>query len=373
MSKDSIIVFGPNIWSLTNFRMELLMCFKSLNMRVIASAPKSVLKSNDTLIQELEKIGVIYKDVYMKRNSLNPIGDVRTFFSLFKVLVSTKPNRVLSYGIKPVIWSGILANLFNIPHFALITGLGFSFQESSRLRKLLSRLVIFLYKISLSKTKAVIFQNTDNRDVFVNNNIIPFDRTHIVDGSGVNLAQFSQKDPPDEGFVFLCVARLLSEKGLREYATAAKNIKTKYPEVEFNLVGSTDPSPDAIPLKEVKGWSGYINFYGFSNDIRPYINNCHVYVLPSYHEGLSRSILEAMAIGRPIITSNIPGCRETILEGVNGFLVPVKSVDSLSERIEWFINNKKKIKPMGKKSRIIVEERYSVDKVNAQMKKILGL
>jgi glycosyltransferase involved in cell wall biosynthesis len=171
----------------------------------------------------------------------------------------------------------------------------------------------------------------------------------------------------------LCVSRLLSEKGLREYAAAARIVKDKFPDVKFDLVGSEDPSPDAISLEEVSRWSDYVNYNGSTNDVRPYIEECHVYVLPSHHEGLPRSTLEAMSMGRPILTTNAVGCKETVEEGVNGFMVPVGSTIKLAEKMIWYIENEDKIQSMGKESRSIVENKFDVHKVNKEMLRILGV
>ena len=166
---------------------------------------------------------------------------------------------------------------------------------------------------------------------------------------------------------------MLGEKGLREYAAAAKIVKDQFSNIEFDIVGAEDESLDAISIKEVKSWSKYVNYNGSTNDVRPYIKKCHVYVLPSYHEGLPRSSLEAMSIGRPIITTNASGCKETVEEGKNGFMVPVGSSEELANKMIWFIKNKDKIQSMGEHSRLIVENRFDVRSVNKEMMKILEM
>ena len=172
---------------------------------------------------------------------------------------------------------------------------------------------------------------------------------------------------------FLCISRLLTEKGLREYAAAAKIVKKKFPSVVFNLVGAEDTSLDAIPLDEVNRWSDYINYKGSTMDVRSHIKNAHVYVLPSYHEGIPRSTLEAMSMGRAVITTDATGCKETVENGINGFKVSVRSINELAEKMIWFIEHPEQIELMGIESRRIVVEKFDVHKVNKKMLNIMDL
>ena len=191
----------------------------------------------------------------------------------------------------------------------------------------------------------------------------------------VNLIHFKQKSTFPEGCVFLTLGRLLGDKGFREYATAAALVKKRYPDVVFKLVGPNDPSPDSIPVNEVQSWheKGWIEYCGATNDVRPFLEECSVFVLASYHEGMPRTVLEAMSVGRPILTTDVPGCRETVDPGENGFLVPKADAEALAERMIWFIENSDKWKTMGIKSREIAEERFDVRKVNDKLISILGL
>jgi glycosyltransferase involved in cell wall biosynthesis len=289
-----------------------------------------------------------------------------------------RPDLVLCYTIKPVIWGGLAARLTGTKFYALVTGLGFAFQGKSFKRRLLTQLVSFLYRLSLSHATKVIFQNKDNRDVFTGRNIIPVEKTEVVNGSGVDISRFTYQPVafPNEGrYVFLCVARLLGEKGLREFEQASEIVKQKYSNMKCQVVGWTDPSPDGIPIEEVHSWQekGTIEYLGVSDDVRPLIAACHVYVLPSYHEGLPRSTVEAMAMGRPVITTNAVGCKETVEEGVNGFKVRVGNAQALAEKMIWFIEHPEQIEPMGLASRKMAEDKFDVHKVNARMLEIMGL
>ena len=208
---------------------------------------------------------------------------------------------------------------------------------------------------------------------FVDKGIVPISKTYLVNGSGVDIEKFNVEAFPKGSINFLCLSRLLTEKGLREYAAAAKIVKKKFPSVIFNLVGAEDTSPDAIPLDEVNRWSEYINYNGSTMDVQSHIKNAHVYVLPSYHEGIPRSTLEAMSMGRAIITTDATGCKETVENGINGFKVSVRSINELAEKMIWFIEHPEQIELMGIESRRIVVGKFDVHKVNEKMLDIMNL
>ena len=364
-----ILILGTVPNDLLNFRADLIKDFIKQNHDVITASssldPNSIIHMNN--------LGVKYEPIFLNRHSLNAAGDLRTLINLLNLIKKQKPHLVLAHGIKLVIWGGISASIRNVPFFALITGLGFAFQGKTLKRRILTKLVSFLYRIALSKSKAVIFQNKDNRDLFINNGIVPRSKTYIVNGSGVDIKKYSYSKQPDANVSFLLVSRLLGEKGLREYAAAAKIVKDQFPQIKFDLVGAEDESLDAISLEEVHSWKNYVHYNGSTDDVRPFIEKCHVYVLPSYHEGLPRSTLEAMSMGRPILTTDAVGCKETVDEGINGFMVPVGSSKKLAEKMIWFIENREKIKIMGEQSRIIVEKKFDVRIINQEMLKIMGI
>lgn len=366
----SCIVLGTNARSLGSFRGDLIKSLSDKGLHVILSSSQPDSSDLD-VFNHLENIE--YRTIYLERNGLNFYDDIKTLFDISSLIKRAKPRFILAYGVKLVIWGGLSARVAHVPFFALITGLGFAFQGESFRRKILTKLVAFLYKIALKNSKSVIFQNTDNRDVFVSKGIVELSKTHVVNGSGVDLKKYNVENLPRGGIKFLCLSRLLGEKGLREYAQAAKIVKNKFPDAEFNLIGPEDSSPDAILLNEVDVWSGYINYKGSTDDVRPYIKDSHVYVLPSYHEGLPRSTLEAMSMGRPVLTTNAVGCKETVEEGVNGFKVPVKSSEALAKKMIWFIENSGQIEKMGIESRKIAEDKFDVHKVNKEMLKIMEI
>jgi len=367
-----ICIIGALPASLLRFRGELIKSFVSDGHQVVAmSSGASV---DDAL--SIKLLGARYVDYAVQRNGLNPFSDFYTLLNLVKLFAAEKPDLVLAYTIKPVIWGGIAAKIFsNIKFYGLITGLGFAFQKGGLRRNLLATLVVNLYRVSLSNASKIVFQNPDNLQAFVDLKIIHNEKAACVNGSGVDLDYYVTSQVMATGFTFLSIARLLGEKGLREYAAAAKILKKKYPDVVFQLLGPEDPSPDGISISEVNIWqkAGHIEYLGSTNDVRPYINNCSVFVLPSYHEGMPRTVLEAMAVGRPILTTNVPGCKETVVDGENGFLVPAENVEALVDCMERFILNPNLIKTMGRRSREIAEEKYDVHKVNQSILEIMGL
>ncbi|MEZ9747788.1 glycosyltransferase family 4 protein [Vibrio splendidus] len=367
----NVILVGALPASLFNFRGELLKEITKKRLDVLACANNASFEDKKNILS----YGVEYKDVPIERNGLNPVSDLQTLLSLIQTFKMKNPSIVLAYTIKPIIWGGIASRFVgNTPFFAMVTGLGYAFQKGGFKKSLLNFLVKFLYRVALKKAKGVIFQNRDNMQVFIDEGIVPQEKCFLVNGSGVDLSHYQESPLPPKPH-FLLIARLLGDKGIREYVKAAEIVKQQYPEAVFELVGPEDPSPDGIKLDEVNKWvsSGAIEYSGATTDVRPFIENCTIYVLPSYHEGMPRTVLEAMAMGRPILTTNVPGCRETVINGENGWLVEKASVEQLAERMIWFIENQVQWSVMGEKSHIIANEKFDVHKVNVEILKIMGL
>lgn len=370
--KKTVIVIGALPSSLVNFRGDLIKAMVSQGHEVYAMASKA--SADD--VEKVARLGATYIEFPVERNGLNPISDFRTLCALVKVFRRVKPDTVLSYTIKPIIWGGIAARICGVNNFyALVTGLGFAFQKGGLKRNLLTSMVIRLYKLAFGNAKRVIFQNPDNRETFISREIIEDQKAARVHGSGVNLEYFSKTPLPAGPLHFLCVARLLGEKGLREYAEASRKIREKYPEVRCSLLGPEDPSPDGIPLSEVEAWQerGDLDYLGETNDVRSFVMACHIYVLPSYHEGMPRTVLEAMSIGRPVITTDVPGCRETVINNENGFLVEKANANDLFCKMEWFITNPDAWHLMAERSRQLALERYDVNKVNRELLELTNL
>lgn len=362
--------------SLVVFRGSLLEALRNAGLEVHIACPG--LEEDEATRRELEGLGLELHKISMRRTGLNPMADVKTIFSLWRLMRGVSPDYVLAYTIKPVIYGTLAAWLVNTPRrFVLITGLGYAFQNDTgvKSRALLRSLVQRLYAFSLRRSNLAFFQNPDDEALFHRLGIVTGkQRSMVVNGSGIPIDSFSVTPLPAEPR-FLMIARLLGDKGVREFVTAAKRIKEQYPDVQCTLVGWIDENPNSIRQEELDEWveSGAIKYLGRLDDVRPAINECSVYVLPSYREGTPRTVLEAMAMGRAVITTDAPGCRETVSDGDNGFLVPVKSVDALVMAMERFISDPDLAVRMGLRSREIAVEKYDVHKVNDVMLKAMGI
>ncbi len=368
--------------SVLNFRGKLLEAIHQQGFEIHIVAPEVALFKTEQ--QKLEALGYYIHEVPIQRTGTNPIADLKTLWAIYNIIKKIKPDYVLSYTIKPVIYGTLAAWLAKVPYrFALITGLGYAFQnvEHGSKRSFFQKIVHGLYQQALSHSNKVFFQNPDDLKLFQDLKLLQLNLpTVVVNGSGVNVTDFNVLPFPvnaqnNPKLSFLLIARLLGDKGVREYAEAAKLIKQQHSEVEFNLVGWIDENPAAIQQSELDTWiaDSRLKYWGKLSDVRPAIAESSVYVLPSYREGTPRTVLEAMAMGRAIITTDAPGCRETVIPGENGFLVEVKSVKSLVDAIQEFIYNPKLVELMGQRSREIALHKYDVHQVNRHMMQEMGL
>lgn len=359
--------------SILVFRGPLIRALQERGVCVHVAAPG--LAPGQAVLETLESMGVFAHNIPLRRAGTNPLADLALVWSLYRLARRIRPEVFVGYTVKPVIYGSIASWLARVPHrYALITGLGFSF--TSDRRGVVPALIHKMYRLALGKVDKVFFQNADDQAMFRENGILA-DRTPsvVVNGSGVDLAEYRFTRLPESVPRFLMIARLLGDKGVREYVEAARQVHALRPDSRFDLVGWIDENPDAISPAELTGWveEGHIEFHGRLSDVREIIAKSTVYVLPSYREGTPRTVLEAMAMGRPIITSDAPGCRETVIDGENGFLVPVKSVDALIEAMLSFLDDPSLAVRMGERSREIVEGKYDVHKVNAVLLHEMGI
>lgn len=372
----TILIIASHAGSLRIFRGALIEALLSKGLGVHAAAPGLV--AGDATFGWLRKRGVTCHDIALARTGLNPIADLRTLAGLVRLMRRLRPQIVLAYTIKPVIWGLLAARMAAVPkRVALITGLGYAFVGTARGKRARVRwLASRLYARALRQATLVVFQNPDDRDDLRNWGVLPAGvRSVLVKGSGVDTGAFSPAPFVDAPPRFLMIARLVGDKGVREYAQAAAWLRARNPQAGFHLVGPLDPSPDGIPEAEVRGWqeAGHLVWHGAAHDVRPDIAASHVYVLPSYREGMPRTVLEALAMGRPVITTDVPGCRETVRDGVNGFLVPARDVSALATAMERFICAPDRVARMGGEARRITVETFDVRQVNAAMLEAMDL
>ena len=366
-----ILIIAGFSGSLKLFRGDLIKSWLKQGHEVIAAAP------GDKSRAWLEQLGAKYFCIPLIRTGLNPFQDIYLIFQLNKLIKTEKPDYLFLYTIKPVIYGSLAAYLSKYCRvYSMITGLGYLFTKGLNQNTLLPRIVVFLYRIALKRSNLVFFQNPDDIDFFTKLKVVSLEKVVMINGSGVNLDYYRQAALPAGPLTFLLIARLLKEKGITEYVEAASLVKEKYPKVIFRMIGwDLEGGQSAISQEQVKIWQqqGNVDIIGETDDVRPYVKSASVYVLPSYREGTPRTILEAMAMGRAIITTDVPGCRETVVEGLNGFLVPAGDSMALAAAMECFIAKPELIESMGQASRKIAEEKYDVQKVNQVINKAMGL
>ncbi len=369
-----IAIIGSLPDSLISFRGPLLQRLVANGHRVVACAPKA----SPDVVRALEAMGVTYRDIPFERAGMRPDRDLHALRSLVSVFGDIKPDVMLGYTIKPVIYGLIAAGLAGVPRrYAMITGLGYTFIGSSVKARLVGLVTRQLYRLALRKADRVFFQNPDDVALFEELGLIrSTEQVVMVNGSGVDLKVFQPAPFTGGNPSFLLIARLLEDKGIREYVAAARLVRATYPLAEFHLVGWLDKgNPAGISEEELQSWEdeGVLRYHGQLDDVRPVIAASSVYVLPSYREGTPRTVLEAMAMGRPVVTTDAPGCRETVRDGENGFLVPVKEVEGLAEAMMRFVEDPSLIATMGNRSREVAEQKYDAYEVSNVVIRTMGL
>lgn len=322
-----IVVVANNSGGLYGFRKELLYSFVEKGVEVVCLTPF------DDDVDNLKKIGVKLIETPIDRRGINPVKDILLFFNYLRLIKKEKPDLVVTYTIKPNIYASIASKLLHIEYANNITGLGTAFQNDGFLRKL----VVGLYKISFRKSKVVFFENIDNLNKIVDLGIIDKQRACLLNGAGVNLEEYLFTTyPNDEQIRFLFVGRVMQEKGIDELFETAKRIKKEYDNVYFDIVGPYEDDYKDVTEQLVE--DGIIEYHGYQDDVKPFIEKAHCFVLPSWHEGMANTNLECGAMGRPIITSNIHGCLEAVIDGETGFLAEPKNADDLYDKMKKFID-----------------------------------
>ena len=386
-----VVIAGSTPKSLVRFRGRLIGRIAAAGHEVVALAAHR----DRAFETELSALGARSGTFPVQRRGLNPFRDLGTCLALRRRFRRERAELVFAYTAKPVVWGGIAARLAGVPRFhAMLTGLGGLFSGDSPRRRLAARALGALYRGALRRADSVIFQNADDRETFVARGIVARERTRLVHGSGVDLGFYARRPLPPGPPTFACAARLIGSKGLREYAAAARVVRAEFPEVRFRLAGRFEEGGDALSSAELERWreEGAVDFVGELPDTRELLAGCHVFVLPSYYgEGLPRTLLEALAVGRPVLTCDSVGCRDVVVPGVgeagvgedgnggpggvrgNGRLVPPRDVDALVAALRWFLAHRDAWEAMAGRSHALARERYDVDAVNRAMLDILGL
>lgn len=373
-----IALIGTVASSFYGFRADLIITLVKKGHHVYAFT--SEYSTED--LKKIRSLGAIPITYELNRGGLNPLADIISTYRLSKKIQKIKPDVVFSYFSKPVIFGTIAAKLAKAPNvIGMLEGLGYTFTERpeglNKKIQFIKKVQVLLYKVALPQLDKLIFLNPDDPKDLVEKYAIKVKKVEVLGGIGLNLEYYKLSTNFPSNITFIFVARLLAEKGIYEYIKAAKIVKSTYPKVKFTILGAIDKEAlGSLKKEDLESLiqTNIIEYPGHVSNVSEWIENSSVFVLPSYYrEGVPRSTQEAMAIGRAIITTDVPGCRETVVEGVNGFLIPKWNSEALAEKMIYFIENPEQICIMGNESHKIAVEKFDADKVNRRLIKILGL
>ncbi len=367
-----VLVLDAYAKAFLNFRGPFLAELVARGHEVVAAAPDV-----DAEIQaRLRRIGVRSLRIPLQRTGLNPARDFVAFLALVRTMRSLRPDATISYTAKAVIYGSLAAWATGVrQRNAMITGLGYGFLARTFKGRLIARIQRLLYRLALPRCQVVLFQNPDDEALFRALRLTGRARTGIVNGSGVDMVHFAERAVPEQA-EFLMIGRLLLSKGVREYLEAASIVHCEFPLARFRLVGWLDAdNPDSIDPIELERLlrEGCVEYVGRLSDVRPALAECSVFVLPSYREGTPRSVLEAMATGRAVITTDAPGCRETVEDGETGYLVPVADTLALAGAMRRYAADSALSRAHGAAGRRLAETKYDVTKVNRSIREFLSL
>ena len=346
---------------LYRFRRELIQALLERN-DVLIALPEG------NLVHPLEEMGCHFVDTPIDRRGLNPVKDLKLFFHFLKLLWRGKSDLVITYTIKPNVYGGLACRILGVPYAINVTGLGSVFQTKGFVREVAR----FLYRLATKKAKVVFFENTDNMELFQKEKIISANQGRVLSGAGVNLEYFSYAPyPSTEETKFVFSGRVMKEKGVEELFSAMERLRAEGENCTLDILGGYEEDyADTIRCYEEAGW---LKYHGYVEDVRPCIERTHCVVLASYHEGMANTNLEGAAMGRPIITSNIPGCREAVLDGESGLLCKPQDADSLYEAMKRFVSLPADIREqMGKAGRAHMEAMFDKKKVVEETMEGLG-
>lgn len=347
-----ILILANNDVGLYKFRKELIEELLKKNT-VYISLPYG------GFVDDLCNMGCEFIDTPIERRGINPFKDTKLLIAYFRMVKKHTPDLVITYTIKPNVYGGMICRLLHIPYAINITGLGTAFEKDGVLKFLVKK----MNRIACKKAKVVFFENEENRQFFIEQRIAGEERTYNLNGAGVNLDDYQVVEyPTEQKICFLFIGRIMKEKGIEELFTAMKKLIDKGIDCYLDVLGGYEESYNNLIQKYEK--EGWLHYYGYQDDVRPYIRKCHCFVLPSWHEGMANTNLECAASGRPVITSNIHGCLEAVEDGVTGYLVKKRNSEDLYEVMKRFISlNYKERKNMGLAGRKRMEEMFDKKKV----------
>ena len=369
-----ILIIGNNSDDFTGIKREMIEAIRLCCKTLIVCGPKP--EKTETY-GRLKQMKTQHKEVYINSLSVNPLKDLYLIYQIYQTIQESRPDIIFLLTLKPILYGSILSYYLGVKSvFSLNSGIGRVFSLRTYKEKLIFSVIRYALRLSFKCNRKYFFQNFDDIELFKKLKIITLDKAVRLNGTGVNLAKFKyRKNIISKKLKFIMICRLLKEKGVYEYCKAAESIKSKHPKiVDFSLVGSFDETSSGVTKKELKSWvSNHVTYLGETDDVIDYLNRHNVFVLPSYYrEGVPRILLEAMAVGLPIITTNSPGCRDTV-NGENGILTEPKSVPSLENAMELIITNRKKINRMSYEGRKLVEKKFNINDVNKKIVKSMGI
>lgn len=360
-----IAIIGNSAESMLNFRASLIRRLVDSGCRVIAFAPDYCSQTRDAVAE----LGAKPYDFFLDRSGMNPLADIKTLISLCASIAKLKPHGTLCYFIKPAIYGTLAAFFCRVrQRVVMLEGLGYGFADKghSLKHRAMATTLKGLLRVALMKATKTLVLNDDDRTILTQVVSIPSDRVINIGGIGVELGDFEPAPVREQVTTFAMAARLIVEKGVYQYIEAARIIRQLRDDVQFLLLGGIDDNPNALAASEVQTWNdeGIVCWPGRVDDVQAWLRQADVFVLPSfYREGVPRSIQEAMALGRPIITTDHVGCRDTVEAGVNGLLIPIRDVPALVSAMRYFLDNPGVAQNMGRESRLLAEQRF--DAVNA--------
>ena len=366
-----VMVLSSFTTSLFWFRVDMMKSFRAAGYEVVAVGDGT----ETEWAERFSALGIRYRQIPVQRNGTNPLQDLKTLRALYRLIKEEKPDKIFAYQAKTVIYGGIAARMNGVREvYPLIAGVGSVFLGDGFKRKFIRTILVAEYKAGMKHAPKVFFQNRDDLAEFTARGILPEEKAVMLHGSGVNVETFTPAPLPEMPG-FLCISRLIRDKGVCEYLEAARILRRKHPEVRCVLVGPFDTNPSAIRPEELQPYidDGSVVYAGEQKDVYPYLCGCTAYVVPSYHEGTPKTVLAAMASGRAIITTKAPGCRETVTDGINGYLVPIRDAEAIVNAMEKILADPAKTAEMARTARQIAEDKYDVHKVNRVIRQTMRI